>query len=276
MPRIALLRDVFPSPDMGDALTARLAEAKAGGADLVCLPETPSLPWAPCSRTANPDHAEPIGGPRCTMQANAAQAAGIALVGGGICTDEDGNRFNTALCFDATGTLVMQYRKMHIPDEEGFWEADHYGSGQEAPMPCVLGGMTIGIQICSDNNRPFGCQHLAVHGCAVILNPRATEAGTLDTWMTIWKANALTTGCWILSVNRPGPEGGTPIDGPSIAVSPSGEVVLETEDALAMVDIDLDAVADARRNYPAYLAVPTDCYARAWATTPPKEAWATT
>lgn len=276
MPRIALLRDVFPSPDMGDALAARLAEAKDRGADLVCLPESPSLPWAPCSRTANPDHAEPIGGPRCTMQANAARTAGIALVGGGICTDEDGNRFNTALCFDASGELVMHYRKMHIPDEEGFWEADHYGSGQEPPMPCVLGGMAIGIQICSDNNRPFGCQHLAAHGCDVILNPRATEAGTLDTWMTIWKANALTTGCWILSVNRPRPEGGTPLGGPSIAVSPSGEVVLETQDALAVVDIDLDAVQKARRKYPAYLAVPTDCYARAWATTPPKEAWGTT
>ena len=68
---------------------------------------------------------------------------------------------NTAIIIDADGSIVGSYRKMHIPDEEGFWEADHYGSGQEPPVPCVLGGMKIGLQICSDNNRPFGCQHLA-------------------------------------------------------------------------------------------------------------------
>ncbi|MCH2136712.1 MAG: carbon-nitrogen hydrolase family protein [Phycisphaerales bacterium] len=273
MPTIALLRDVFPTPDCEPALTARLSQAAQLGADLVCLPEVPSLPWAPCSKTPDPTHAEPIGGPRCTMQANAARAAGIALVGGGICTDDAGTRFNTALCFDASGELQMTYRKVHIPDEEGFWEADHYEAGQDPPMPCVLAGMRVGVQICSDNNRPFGCQHLAAHGCEVILNPRATEAGTLDTWTTTWRANALTTGCWILSVNRPHPEGGTPIGGPSVAVSPRGEITLNSEDALTLVEIDLDAVAGARNDYPGYLARPTDIYAKAWAATPPQRAW---
>jgi N-carbamoylputrescine amidase len=274
MPRIALLRDVFPTPDLGDALTTRLTEAKAAGADLVLLSEIPSLPWAPCTKQADPSHGEPFGGPRYTMQAKAARAAGIALVGGGIYHDDGPERFNTALCFDEHGELVMHYRKIHVPDEPGFWEADHYSSGQDPPMPCVLAGMRVGLQICSDNNRPFGCQHLAAHGCEVILNPRATENGTLDTWITTWRANALMSGCWVLSVNRPGPEGGTPIAGPSVAVSPRGEVVLQTEDALAIVDIDLQAVHDARSEYPAYLAQPTDLYAKAWAATPTKAAWA--
>ena len=274
MPRIALLRDVFPHPNMGEALTTRLTEAKAAGADLVLLPEIPSLPWAPGTRNADPSHGESLGGPRYTMQSRAAASANIALVGGGIYLDDSGHRFNTALCFDERGELAMTYSKIHIPDEPGFWEADHYSSGQEPPVPCVLGGMRVGLQICSDNNRPFGCQHLAAHGCEVILNPRATELGTLDTWITTWRANALMSGCWVLSVNRPGPEGGTPIAGPSVAVSPRGEVVLHTEDALAMVDIDLQAVHDARSEYPAYLAQPTDLYAKAWAATPPKAAWA--
>ena len=273
MPTIALLRAVFPDPTMGDELTARLTQAKAAGADLVCLPEIPSLPWAPATKNANPDHAEPLDGPRCSMQGAAARDAGIALVGGGICLDDAGNRFNTAVCFDEHGEQVMHYRKVHIPDEPGFWEADHYGGGQDPPMPCVLAGMRVGLQICSDNNRPFGCQHLAAHGCDVILNPRATEPSTLDTWTTTWRANAMTTGCWVLSVNRPGPEGGTPLGGPSIAVSPRGDMVLQTEDELALVDIDLDAVNAARQDYPAYLALPTDIYARAWSATPAKPAW---
>ena len=273
MPRLALLRDVFPTPDHGAALTARLKEARDGGADLVCLPEIPSLPWAPCTKQADPSHAEPLDGPRAAMQCAAAAQAGVALVGGGIHTDAEGRRFNTALCIDADGTLVMHYRKVHIPDEVGFWEADHYDAGQDPPMPCVLADMRVGIQICSDNNRPFGCQHLAAHGCQLILNPRATEAGTLDTWTTMWRANAITTGCWVASVNRPGPEGGTPIGGPSVVVCPRGEVVLETEDPLAFVDIDLDAVAQARQDYPAYLAIPADTYTAAWANTTPKAAW---
>jgi predicted amidohydrolase len=133
-------------------------------------------------------------------------------------------------------------------------------------------GMRLGFQICSDNNRPFGCHILGAQGAEVILNPRATEAATYVKWRPIWQANALTSACWILSVNRPSPEGGVQIGGASIVVAPDGTVVLETEDPVAVVTVDRDAVLQARKGYPGYLAFPTDLYAKAWASVSPRAA----
>jgi predicted amidohydrolase len=63
-----------------------------------------------------------------------------------------------------------------------------------------------------------------------------------------------------------------PFGGLSIAVAPDGTVVLETEDPVAIVTVDRAAVVDARKGYPGYLAVPTDLYAKAWASVPPRAA----
>ena len=68
----------------------------------------------------------------------------------------------------------------------------------------------------------------------------------------------------MLSVNRPGPEAGVLIGGPSIVVDPQGEVVVEADEALTVVDLDLAAVERARAGYPGYLARPADVYAAGW------------
>ena len=65
----------------------------------------------------------------------------------------------------------------------------------------------------------------------------------------------------MLSVNRPAPEEGVLIGGPSIAVAPDGEVLMETTDPVAIVSIDRSVVHQARRDYPGYLAIPSDLYA---------------
>lgn len=269
---IALIRDVFPNPEDLDRLRAHLLEARDRGATLAVLPELAMLPWVPATQTAREEDAEPPMGPRHQLQSRIAAECGIGLLGGAIVRDDAGRRFNTALLFDADGQHLHAYRKIHIPDEPGFWEADHYGPDDTIPRPVNAFGLSMGIQICSDNNRPFGCHILGAQGCQVILNPRATESATYVKWRPIWQANALTSGCWILSVNRPRPEADVPIGGPSIAVAPDGQVVLETEDTIGLVTIDDAAVSKAHADYPGYLAFPTDLYAKAWATVPPRHA----
>ena len=269
---IALIRDVFPNPEDLDRLRAHLLEARDRGATLAVLPELAMLPWVPATQTAREEDAEPPMGPRHQLQSRIAAECGIGLLGGAIVRDDEGRRFNTALLFDADGQHLHAYRKIHIPDEPGFWEADHYGPDDTIPRPVNAFGLSMGIQICSDNNRPFGCHILGAQGCQVILNPRATESATYVKWRPIWQANALTSGCWILSVNRPRPEADVPIGGPSIAVAPDGQVVLETEDTIGLVTIDDAAVSKAHADYPGYLAFPTDLYAKAWATVPPRHA----
>jgi N-carbamoylputrescine amidase len=169
-----------------------------------------------------------------------------------------------ALLFDASGRLVGSYAKLHLPDEEGFHEPAHYEPGTEPPAVLDLAGMPVGVQICSDSNRPEGSHLLGALGAEVILAPRATEAATWERWKLVLRVNAMTSGAFIVSVNRPTPEFGVPLGGPSIAISPDGEVLLETPAPLAVVDLDRGAIAAARKRYPGYLTVRADLYARAW------------
>ncbi|MEC9372920.1 MAG: carbon-nitrogen hydrolase family protein, partial [Planctomycetota bacterium] len=176
---------------------------------------------------------------------------------------EDGMRRNTALVIDERGSLLGTYSKCHLPEEEGFWETSHYGEGDEFTIFEQF-AMPLGVQICSDNNRPEGCHILAALGAEVIVNPRATEAATYARWRHAFIANAWTSGAYVLSVNRPAPEGGVLLGGPSIAVAPNGEVIAEGTDPVMVVDVKRSAIETARAKYPGYLPVRADLYARAW------------
>lgn len=261
---VALISEVFWEPDGAVRLQERLAEAADRGADMAVLPEIPLNPWSPSTKEAREEDAEPMDGPRARAQAEAAAEAGIGLVGGIIHRAEDGRRTSRALVFDAGGVVAATYEKLHLPEEPGFWETSHYDAGTAAPKRIDAFGLPIGVQICSDSNRPEGAHLLGAQGAMAILNPRATEEKTYQRWKTVFLANALTSCVYILSVNRPHPEDGVLIGGPSVAFAPNGELLLETTDRMALVTLDAKAVTDARRAYPGYLPVHARLYADAW------------
>ena len=159
----------------GVRLKQRLAEAAERGADLAVLPEIPLNPWSPATKEAQDDDAEPMDGPARRAQAEAAAEAGIGLVGGIIHRAEDGRRTSRALVIDAHGEVRATYEKLHLPEEPGFWETSHYEPGTAAPGRIDAFGVPIGVQICSDNNRPEGTHLLGAQGAMAMLNPRATE-----------------------------------------------------------------------------------------------------
>ncbi len=263
---IALITDVFHDDPEGQRLDARLAEAKAGGAELAVLPELPLDPWAPASQEWSDDDAEPPDGPRQRRQAAAARSAELAVLGGAIVRDPvNGRRHNTVILFDASGREVAAYRKAHLPDEEGFWETHHYEPGGEAPAVIQALSMPIGIQICSDVNRPEGSHQLAALGAEAIFAPRATPRESYPRWRLVLRANAVTSAVYVISVNRTGPERGVPIGGPSVVIGPDGSVVVETEDPIGLATLERSAVLRARREYPGYLPVRADLYAAGWA-----------
>ena len=262
---VALVSEVFWEADGAQRLRQRLAEAADRGADLAVLPEIPLNPWRPATKDAHDDDAEPMDGPRATAQREAAREAGIGLVGGIIHRAEGGRRTSRALVIDRAGEIRATYEKLHLPEEPGFWETSHYEPGTQAPRRIDAFGLPIGVQICSDNNRPEGTHLLGAQGAMAVVVPRASEERTYQRWKTVFRSNALTGCLYVLSVNRPHPEEGVLIGGPSVAFDPNGQALVETTDPMALVSLDAKVVTDARRAYPGYLPIRARLYADAWA-----------
>jgi predicted amidohydrolase len=263
---VALISDVFYDAGGPARLAERLRQARAGGADLAVLPELPLNPWSPATQTPRDEDAEPPEGPRHQLLSVAAREARIALVGGAIVHDPDTwRRHNTALVFGRDGAHLASYRKVHLPEEDGFWETRHYEPGDSLSPVIELLPLRVGLQTCSDINRPEGSHLLGAMGAEVIINPRATEAATFERWRTVFIANAMTSGAYVLSVNRPREEQGVRLGGPSFAVAPTGEIVAESMETTTLVELDREVIAQARRRYPGYLATRADLYAAGWA-----------
>ena len=126
--------------------------------------------------------------------------------------------------------------------------------------------MPFGVQICSDTNRPEGSHLLGAQGAQAILIPRASEERTYQRWKIVFRANALTCGRYVLSVNRPYPEEGVLIGGPSIAIDPNGAVAASRRRTdWRLVTLESSGHAPrARVAYPGYLPMRARLYADAW------------
>ncbi|MFN8613146.1 MAG: DUF952 domain-containing protein [Vulcanimicrobiota bacterium] len=224
-------------------------------ADLVVLPELPWHRWCPAQPDRDPQD-EDLG--RADEQARVARESGKWLLGGSLL-----GRRNTALLYNPQGELKLRYEKIHLPQEPGFWEANHYDPGQEGPRVCDDPGFPLGVQLCSDIQRPFGSMFLRAQGAAAILLPRATERGTYQNWRLVMQAMARVSGCYLLSVNRPDQED-PPIGGPSLVVGPDGQVLAESEAPWLTFTLKHEEIVKARADYPGYLDLPHQVYARAW------------
>jgi predicted amidohydrolase len=262
---VAIVTDAFPNESEWPRLLDILSEAKGVGGELAVLPEIPLNPWSPASKEPREEDAEEVNGPRQTFQAEAAARAGIALLGGAIIRDPgSGVRHNTGLLFGADGACLARYRKVHLPEEEGYWETSHYEPGTEPPTVVEGLSMPVGIQLCSDVNRTTGFQLLSAQGAEAVLAPRCTPPQTYDRWRLVLRANAVTSCAYVVSANRPAHTPDGLIGGASLAIGPSAEVLVETMDPLTMVTLDRQVVRTAKAEYPGYLKVYPELYARGW------------
>jgi len=260
---IALIHDVFFGDGAIERLDALLGEAKAGGAELAALPELPFDPWIPGTRDVRGEDAEEPGGPRHRELCGAARRAGLGVLGGAIVAD-NGMRRHRALLADVDGEIVSHYDKLHIPCETGFWERDHYEPGVALTPPYEGFGLKLGLQLCSDMQRPQTVTALAAMGAEVLLAPRATPAGSHERWRTVLRAAAIAGACYVVSINRPRAERGVEIGSPSLVIAPDGEVLVETVEALTLATLDRETVVAARKDYPGYLDVRANLYGKTW------------
>ena len=114
-----------------DKALARIAEAAAAGANIVCLQELFSHRYfAQTKDDKFFEIAESVPGPLSKFLGDCASQSGVVLVGGSIYEKSaDGKFYNTSLIYDSSGELLAKYRKMHIPHDPNYYEQHYFSPG---------------------------------------------------------------------------------------------------------------------------------------------------
>jgi predicted amidohydrolase len=233
----------------GDDTAANLASIRSlaalavgRGAKLVVFPEYSSFFVADLGERSV-RAAEPLDGPFATALAALATELGIHVVAGMVETSADAKRFsNTLVAFDASGSLVAKYRKMHLYDAFGHKESDWVTAGPiESPETFALGGMTVGLQTCYDIRFPEVTRRIVDAGADLILLPSEWVRGPLKEhhWRTLVTARALENTVYVAAADQAPPIGA----GNSMIVDPMGVELATIGEA---TDVALAWVSPAR------------------------------
>ncbi len=247
-----------------DKALARIAEAAAAGANVVCLQELFHGLY-PCqseehSRFAE---AEPIPGPTSEALAAAAKQHGVAIVGSLFERRAAGVYHNTAVIFDADGSTAGVYRKMHIPDDPNYYEKFYFAPGDLGFAAFNTRFARVGPLVCWDQWYPEAARLTALRGAQILFYPTAigwlhaekAEYGVSQhaAWETMMRSHAIANGVFVVAVNRVGTEQGIEFWGASFVADPNGNIVArathDREETL-IVECDLDRIDVVRTHWP--------------------------
>lgn len=249
----------------------RIREAAARGAHVVVLPELHCGRYFPQTEdTQYFDWAEPIPGPASTRLGSLAGELGVVIVASLFERRTAGIYHNTAVVLDSDGSIAGTYRKMHIPDDPGFYEKFYFTPGDLGFHPIQTSAGKLGVLVCWDQWFPEAARLMALRGAEMLIYPTAIgwnpddsqdeKDRQRDAWVTLQRGHAIANGIPVFGVNRaghePAPSGATPgIDfwGSSFAAGPQGEVLCcaasDKEETL-LAEIDLARSEDVRRIWP--------------------------
>jgi N-carbamoylputrescine amidase len=219
-----------------DKALARIGEAAAAGANVVCLQELFAGQY-PCQSEdhARFDEAEPIPGPTSEALSRAAAEHGVVIVGSLFERRAAGLYHNTAVIFDADGRTAGVYRKMHIPDDPLFYEKFYFTPGDLGFRSFDTRFGRIGVCVCWDQWYPEAARLTALSGAQIIFYPTAigwqesekAEFGASQhtAWETMMRSHAIANGVFVGAANRTGVEGGLEFWGASFLANPNGNVL---------------------------------------------------
>jgi N-carbamoylputrescine amidase len=261
---------------------AKVAEAAAAGAQLVCLPELfRSQYFAQREDPELFDLAEPIPGPSTEALGKAAKRAGVVVIAPVFERRAAGLYHNSAAVIDADGRVVGTYRKMHIPDDPAYYEKFYFTPGDLGFRAFDTRVGRIGTLVCWDQWYPEGARLTALQGANVLFYPTAIGwhpkekashgAQQLDAWRTIQRSHAIANGCYVAAVNRVGLErlssgegDGIEFWGSSFLADPFGAIVAEAtndREAILVGEVDLARIEEVRRGWPFLRDRRIDAYA---------------
>jgi len=181
-------------------------------------------------------------------------------------------RFNSMLVIDKNGNLVAHYRKMHIPDDPGFYEKFYFRPGDKGFQVADLAKFKLGLLICWDQWFPEAARLTAMQGADVIFYPTAIAwddhedqsvyQEQLDAWKTSMKAHAIANNVFVIAVNRVGREGHLTFWGNSFCVNPFGKEIYSdsVDEVSTCLEIDLNDIEEARKIWPFFRDRRTDSY----------------
>lgn len=228
----------------------RVAAAK--GAQIVCLQELfTSLYFCDIEDHDNFALAEAIPGPSTDALAAVAKELNVVIIASLFERRAQGLYHNTTAVLDADGTYLGKYRKMHIPDDPGYYEKFYFTPGDLGYKVFKTKYATIGILICWDQWYPEASRITALMGAELMFYPTAigwahrqndeTNVEQYNAWQTIQRSHAVANGVPVVSVNRVGDEADMKFWGGSFIANPFGTLLYKaSHDAEETVVTEVD------------------------------------
>jgi N-carbamoylputrescine amidase len=177
---------------------------------------------------------------------------------------------NTAVVFEKDGSVAGKYRKMHIPDDPGFYEKFYFTPGDLGFEPIETSIGTLGVLVCWDQWYPEAARIMALKGAELLIYPTAIgwfdedsdeeKTRQLDSWITIQRSHAIANGIPVLSCNRVGFESdsagvmaGTRFWGNSFVCGAQGEMLVQADhekETILYADIEHERTKEVRDIWP--------------------------
>lgn len=248
--------------------------AATNGAQIICLQELfRSLYFCDVEDYKNFDLAEVIPGSTTALFAKIAKELGVVIIASLFEKRTAGIYHNTTAVLDADGSYLGKYRKMHIPDDPGYFEKFYFTPGDLGYNVFETKFAKIGVLICWDQWFPEAARLTAMKGAEILFYPTAigwhesqdedTNTEQLEAWRTIQKSHSVANGIPVVSVNRVGKEGVMQFWGNSFATNSFGKVVFNAssvQEENAVVTIDLNESNEKRTHWPFFRDRRIDSY----------------
>ena len=245
-------------------LAEKISDLAQKGAELIVLQELHNGLYFCQTEDVNVfDQAEPIPGPSTEYYGALAKQLGVVIVTSLFERRAPGLYHNTAVVLEKDGTIAGCYRKMHIPDDPGYYEKFYFTPGDLGFHPIQTSLGKLGVLVCWDQWYPEAARLMALQGAELLIYPTAIGWDPNDTpdeqqrqrtaWQTVQRGHAVANGLPVVTVNRVGDEDGVPFWGTSFVAGPQGELLYEAptdQEVAVVVDVDMQRSEQVRRWWP--------------------------
>lgn len=254
MTRIALVQLASPYDETQAQRISRveglLRARRDEGIELFVLPELWSAGYL--AFTHYEQLSEPIDGPTVQMCQRVARELDAWIhVGSFIERDDEGALHNTTVLLNPAGEIAQVYRKIHVFGYESR-EAQLLTPGTTLDVVDTPLGRTASTT-CYDLRFPGLWLEVGARGAHAAIVPAAWPAARRGHFRLFTEARAVEHQLWVIAVNACGVQGKVELGGASRVVDPWGRVVhecSETEEEIAVLDIDPALVAEVRAEFP--------------------------